>query len=78
MEHRSRKKADAEKAPYAQLDQNIIELCRALNSFTGIRTIGSCGGHENPASYQLPAGAWHVLFRVEHDDDGWYALEFLA
>lgn len=60
------------------MDSNIVELCKTLNKFKGIQTVGSCGGHENPAPYQRPAGSWSVTFTVEHNEHGWRALEFLT
>lgn len=66
------------KAPYSELDSNMVKLCRALNKFSGIYTISSCGGHENPASYQRPEGSWSVSFTVEHNEHGWRALEFIT
>jgi hypothetical protein len=66
------------KAPYGELDRNIIKLVRALNSFAGIQTIGSCGGHKDPQSYQQPKGSWLITLEVDHSEEGWFALEFLA
>lgn len=65
--------------PYKELDKNIVKLVRALNAFDGITTIGSCGGHAqqtNPS--QWPEGSWYVKFTVARDEEGWFALEFLA
>lgn len=61
-----------------ELDPNIRGLVAALNSFLGVATIGSCGGHPNPGPGQWPEGRWYVLFMVEYSDAGWFALEFLA
>ena len=66
------------KVPYAELDSNMVEICKALNKFKGIRTVSSCGGHGNPAPYQRPVGSWSVSFTVEHNEHGWRALEFLT
>jgi hypothetical protein len=66
------------KVPYEKLDANVVELCRALNSFKGVHTIGSCGGHENPGPSQWPAGQWYVLLTFQRDEHGHFALEFLA
>jgi hypothetical protein len=60
------------------LDANVRGLVDALNDFRGIRTIGSCGGHEKPGPAQWPTGSWYVKFDVARTDDGWFALEFLA
>jgi len=67
-----------DKAPYEELDRNIVQLVEALNSFDGIRTIGSCGGHSNPKVGQMSEGEWLITFMVDHTEDGWFALEFLT
>jgi hypothetical protein len=65
--------------PGQTIDASIRQLVDALNAFRGIRTIGSCGGHPEPVTGgQWPAGAWYVKFRVDQDEAGWRALEFLA
>lgn len=49
--------------PYDEIDLTIIPLVRALNDLPGIRTIESCGGHENPnVPWQKPLGSWYVTF----------------
>lgn len=63
---------------YDQLDANIVNLVRALNALPGIRTIGSCGGHENPTDVQRPAGEWFITFRAAHTRGGWRSLELIA
>lgn len=62
----------------ADLDPNIRTLVKALNAFDGIRTIGSCGGHENPSQAQWDKGTFYVKFDVDWTTDGRFALEFLA
>ena len=64
--------------PATDLDPNVVSLVKALNSFKGITTVGSCGGHAKPEPGQNPAGEWSVSFRISLDADGWHALEFLA
>src|SRR3954451_23348932 len=64
--------------PVSDLDPNIVSLVEALNSFKGITTVGSCGGHVDPGPAQRPAGEWTVTFMLGPTDDGWRALEFLA
>ncbi len=64
--------------PAVELDPNIIGLVEFLNSFKGITTVGSCGGHLDPDPGQKPAGAWTVTFKLAPDEHGWRALEFLA
>jgi hypothetical protein len=63
---------------YGKLDANVVPLVRALNAFDGIDTVGSCGGHADPAPGQYPAGAWYVKFDVAPRRAGRFALEFLA
>lgn len=60
------------------LDKNMVQLIRALNSFPGIKTFTSCGGHPNPSACQWPEGTFFVGFNVAWNDDGRLALEFLA
>jgi hypothetical protein len=66
------------RVPYAQLDLPVRALVRILNGFPGIHTVASCGGHETPGPAGNPAGQWEVRFTVDHAEDGWYALEWLA
>lgn len=63
---------------YASLDPNIAPLVKALNSFRGVQTIGSCGGHAEPKGGQWEEGTWYVKFEVAKTEEGCYALEFLA
>lgn len=62
----------------ADLDSNMVSLVRALNAFDGITTIGCCGGHLNPGPGQWGEGSFYVKFDLTWDDDGRFALEFLA
>jgi len=64
--------------PYDLLDPNIVALVRTLNMFEGLRTVGSCGGHENPGAGQWPPGEWVITFKADHTEEGWFALEFLT
>jgi hypothetical protein len=41
-------KQNLTKTPYAELDSNMVGLCKMLNKVKGIHTIGSWGGHEDP------------------------------
>jgi hypothetical protein len=65
--------------PYAELDPNIVSLVRALNRYPGVRTMGSCGGHEvitNPSQWE--AGTWYVKFSLPANRFGWLLLEHLS
>ncbi|MBK8464907.1 MAG: hypothetical protein IPL32_03670 [Chloracidobacterium sp.] len=70
--------------PYDKMDSNIVELVKALNSFDGIYTIDSCGGHQNNKHYQLPAGSWEVSFKLRParqyspSVNAWLTLELLV
>jgi hypothetical protein len=60
------------------IDLHILPLVRALNELEGIRTISSCGGHENPGPSQYEAGSWYVKFEIAWDEAGRSTLEWLA
>lgn len=71
---------DSAQVPYEELDAPVVELVRALNHFQGIRTAGSCGGHEGGFS---PPEEWYVTIRLELADgrptiDAYLSLEFIA
>lgn len=61
-----------------ELDANMVSLVSALNAFDGITTIGSCGGHPNPGPGQWDEGSFYLKFDLTWDDDGRFAIEFLA
>ena len=63
---------------YEAIDANIRALVYQVNGFPGIRTVASCGGHPDPGPGQNPQGVWDVLFVVDHTEEGWRSLEFLA
>lgn len=75
--------------PYDELDPPVSGLVRALNELPGLRTISSCGGHENPETEaSRPADSWYVDLVLDTDDwdadvwtptaEAWVSLEFLA
>lgn len=70
--------------PYDEMDQNIVTLAKVLNSFDGIYTIGSCGGHEDPEPYQNAEGTWRILFCLQTATSyapstaAWLSLEFIV
>ena len=39
------------KIPYAEIDEDIVDLCKALNSIDGIQTLFSCSGHGKKDAY---------------------------
>ena len=39
------------KIPYAEIDEDIVDLCKALNSIDGIQTLFSCSGHGKKCAY---------------------------
>lgn len=69
--------------PYDEVDQNIVSLLKSINAFDGIFTTSSCGGHENPQPYQLPAGKWEVFMSLQSEENrpslaAWLSIEHLA
>lgn len=64
--------------PYGEIDLNVRFLVEVVNRFPGLHTIDSCGGHASPASYQEPEGWWRIGLEVDHTEEGWRSLEFLA
>ncbi len=63
---------------YSEIDPNIRELVEVLNTFDGLSTVGSCGGHPNPTFGQWPENNWYVLCDITRNDTGWSILEFLT
>lgn len=61
-----------------QIDTNIVRLVTVMNTFQGITTLGSCGGHPAPRPNQWPEGEWYIQFEVDHSEHGWFALEFIT
>lgn len=62
-----------------QLESGLRALVDALNRFDGITVTGSGPKHcDNVTVLQPPEGEWSITFRVDHSDQGWLALEFLA
>lgn len=74
---KARKKRNIWEVPYDELDENIVELVKVLNSFGDIFTVGSCGGHFDHKPYQLPEDEWNVLFKLK-PFTGLTSLEFLV
>ena len=64
--------------PYDEIDINVRSLVEIINRFPGLHTNDSCGGHASPASYQEPEGQWRIGLDVDHTEEGWRSLEFLA
>jgi hypothetical protein len=77
--------------PWDEIDPPIRELVRELNEFPGIKTISSCGGHDEPAAEKdgRGPGHWDVFLQpwfdfpddaeeVWPDRNGWLTLEFLC
>lgn len=71
-----------ERMPYNAIDEPVRQLCRVLNSFPGVYTYTSCGGHaefDPPGNTcQAPEGCWYVDSHIDRTDDGHAALEFFA
>ncbi len=64
--------------PYDEMDANIRSLVEVINRFPGLNTIDSCGGHPDAKPYQEVEGHWRVGMEVDHTEEGWRSLEFLA
>lgn len=60
------------------VDAGINRLVEAVNLLPGIRTLGSCEGHETPNSTQKPLGEWFVSFSVAFSNGGIRSLELIA
>lgn len=61
------------------LDHNIVSLVVELNSFPGITTFSSCGGHLHPTLLsQCQEGHFEVNFNVDPLRGGWRSLELIA
>lgn len=68
---------------YAEVDQNVVGLLKAINSIPGLFTTSSCGGHVNPEPYQNPEGEWEVFINLHIREgrptlEAWLSIEFLA
>ena len=63
----------------SELDQNIVRLVTELNTFPGIITFSSCGGHAPPTTpSQCRAGTFEVNFNAYPLRGGWRSLELIA
>ena len=63
---------------YDQLDANIVNLLKPLNSIPWLVTLESCGGHPDPKPGQAGEGEWMVVLQFELDAQGWRTLAFLT
>ena len=63
---------------YAAIDPGIRGLVLTLNGLPGIRTVGSCEGHDDPSETQHALGEWFVSFHVFHTKGGVKSLALLA
>lgn len=62
-----------------EIDINIRHLIDVLNSFPGVTTFASCGGHPEPRTpAQWPVGSWYVFMHISRNQPGLLSLEFLA
>jgi hypothetical protein len=69
-----------ENPPYDEMDPAVVGLVRAINSFPGLGTRSSHGGHNSEA---FPDGQWYVTVICELDNgrptrSAWMSLEFVA
>lgn len=63
---------------YSRIEPNVVPLLKVMNSFPGLQTTESCGGHKDPQPWQTPEGLFTVLFVVDHTLEGLVSLEFLV
>ena len=62
------------------MDKKVIPWVNWLNSYPGVETVGSCGGHKNPKDCsQAPQNEFYVQFRFDTPDsaptkDGWDSI----
>lgn len=63
---------------YSKLEANVVPLVKVMNTFPGLHTTESCGGHKNPQIWQKSEGEFTIIFRVDHTLEGLLALEFLV
>lgn len=63
--------------PNEELDPAVVELCRAINAFSGIETKESCQGFVDG---HRPGKPWNVYFGFEGAPslEGYAAIEFLV
>jgi hypothetical protein len=63
--------------PYAELDPEIVELCRAINGFPDLRTSASCQGYIGNHRDGEP---WYVFFGPKGfvSNEAYTSIEFLA
>ena len=64
-----------------KIDENILPLVNYINGLIGLYTDHSCGGHENPKSWQENEGEFYVCFRTKHEPptkSEWANIRFLV
>ena len=61
-----------------ELDQPVRKLVAVLNTFKGVTTTASCGGHAHPRRGQSPAGEWIIVFDVAPTRAGFRSLEYIT
>jgi hypothetical protein len=70
--------------PHDALDPPVVWLVQVLNALPGIRTIASCGGHDDPGPCGGTADQWWVTFQLDQRDDlsptpdAWLSLEWIG
>lgn len=61
----------------AEIEDGVIETVDAINDFEGLRTVGSCEGHDDQNGGQ-PGDEWFVAIKPDRSEHGWFDLEFLS
>ena len=61
------------------MDERVAALVEIINSFPGVETFSSCGGHEEKFRFsQCDPNDFIIKFDLDPDDDGFYSLGILT
>ncbi len=67
------------RTPRIQIDQRVKRIVKSLNTFPGIYTFSSCGGHaKQTCTSQVPKNEFNVNFSVDPARGGWRSLELIV
>lgn len=65
--------------PWGEIDANVVDLIKVLNSLQGVATLASCGGHAGRLKPgQWEKGRWFVGLIFARDLSGWQAFDAVA
>jgi hypothetical protein len=57
-----------------EIDERVRKLSKVLDTLPDMFVSSTCGGHENPTEYQMPADEFYVELEIEHTDAGLESL----